>query len=368
MLNASRQSSESPDPAWSGWIPVRITGGDPTSGYTFVERWNTAGGVPEDKGGGRPAEVLNPAFAVVSGQMFAVGDIALARPAPGAGAGEWELVPTPQAVAADRDPGSPSACAWLAGLNENSCLTASVRAGSQAGLCSEIPTQSVELEYSGGVYVSAADFVTDVLTGPLEFDPGVGSANPSLTLDGTYVFRFLGCIDGCLAFAGGGSAVCSEGDTAECADSFVVLVCCGCTPAELIPDAECVGCDAGTVPRYVRYTLSGPFGVAAFNGEDYGYIPLTGVLEFFPGTSNCTWTGYFYYPDGKAVTVTYTPESGGGGVVSVSTVDGLPALTEIVSVGTDCCDSTGRTYPFEAEYVTDWAAPASVSIEMLCPE
>jgi hypothetical protein len=81
-----------------GWFVVEITDDADAPAYQFVEKWLDPGGELVERAGGRYGRAENPGYAINSDTTFAVGDLALCRPASGAGGLIWELWPYPTAA------------------------------------------------------------------------------------------------------------------------------------------------------------------------------------------------------------------------------------------------------------------------------
>jgi len=340
--------------AYSDWFPVRITAAS-GDGYLFVECRNLPDGDNDDLDGGRTATADTLAYPLVEGQTFAADEIALARVAPGA-TPEWELVKVSSSSSGGGPPaggGPPGGCGWFAGLTSTSCVSWEI--GYRGGICTSVAVQSGTLPgASPTTWVGATDLITDDLTGPLTLTRATGNV-PSLTMtDGvtTYTFAHMGCEDGKLVFAGGGSPVCLDdaGDApVECEDYFTVLISCSCPPPDTVP----VVCAAHEIPSvlYAHLVLT-----ATGCGFDvnlpltYGAVPdlTTGWAGTFTA-GGCGWSFGVQCVSGTDWAWSLRNEetaTGDGGTTAAVTSD--PELTlsdsqgaSVLGVGETCCTYGG---------------------------
>lgn len=304
--------SHAPPPDDPGWFPVKITGavaGTTPAGYAAAEQWVDGAGVRGDKAGGRVLGAANYGVPLDPAWAFAAGDLALARPAPGAGGLLFELQVIPAAGAASSCCPSPPAPATVP-------LGCVIGGGGMSG-------------GSGGagqcrVYIWSFCGTYSELFIPCDLVPAIGRSQSEYyraTFDTDHVttIRLM-----CSGMRG-------------CRELMATLPSCPGVDSTGFPVDDCLTaylqshpeilqqCPPVAVSRRLCGTLSG--GTGSFGG--LGTVPV-GADFNFARSSNSGWAVSYTSPDGSVSVggvVRACPDRTPGGLYFVGTVSGAGAAT-----------------------------------------
>jgi len=299
-----RAGTRDPAAEWFGF-PVRITGGDGTAGYTAVEV-QRHDGATADKVGGWVLTAANPGFPL-GDTAFAEGDLALARPGPGTGGLQFELVPVGRTAADAAADAAATDCRASAGWDEDTCLTWAVPAAG-VGRCASVPPQGAtplawDADAGGtgvGGWVGVSPLSTDRGAEEVRIWREKGELVGTATYDGeaAWLTRQAACRDGKVVFVGSRELCIEDGEeaSATCGDhTFEIEV--GC---DVCADAGGVVTECGSLPPALCATIERVDGeydewVDAFlrrlNGDGDG-VPTPGTPYDQGGTFPLDFLGY----------------------------------------------------------------------------
>ena len=203
----------------------------------------------------------------IAGEL-SIGDIALARPGPGAGWDLYEIAPI-GAGGGGNSTGSQD-CGAFAGINGNLCLSATV-APASTGICSGITSSTIKLANPSSPDYWSGNFSTGFGNTTLNFTPGNSATygRPAAWVDSftntngdsvpqTFL-TLANCSSGTLNFRGG-YPICPNVDsdeanlTVSCPPStFTVSIDCGCCDANYTgPGYYCVAVDGNCAGNAVH--------------------------------------------------------------------------------------------------------------------